>query len=179
MIAQGKIKVNKDESELSGLRRYDRDLCRALKNRRKFRERVKSMKTGPQMSRSIAKLANKALAHREELKRTGKMETIPRGPGPQTYTGQGQVLPQGQGQGQVVAPAGPSSYGQPGAHGGQFRGAGDSIMVGRGMLADLRQLMQKVANATQQTAVAIQSQNPIPNPYVRELQDKQPSILNC
>ena len=88
------------------------------------------------------------------------METIPRGPGPQTYTGQGQVLPQGQGQGQVVAPAGPSSYGQPGAHGGQFRGAGDSIMVGRGMLADLRQLMQKVANATQQTAVAVQSQNP-------------------
>ena len=57
MIAQGKIKVNKDESELSGLRRYDRDLFRALKNRRKFRERVKSMKTGPQMSRSIAKLA--------------------------------------------------------------------------------------------------------------------------
>ena len=72
MIAQGKIKVNKDESELSGLRRYDRDLCRALKNRRKFRERVKSMKTGPQMSRSIAKLANKALAHREELKEQGR-----------------------------------------------------------------------------------------------------------
>ena len=105
------------------------------------------------------------------------METIPRGPGPQTYTGQGQVLPQGQGQGQVVAPAGPSSYGQPGANGGQFRGAGDSIMVGRGMLADLRQLMQKVANATQQTAVAIQSQNPIPNPYVRELQEKQAQYL--
>ena len=105
------------------------------------------------------------------------METIPRGPGPQTYTGQGQVLPQGQGRGQVVAPAGPSSYGQPGAHGGQFRGAGDSIMVGRGMLADLRQLMQKVANATQQTAVAVQSQNPIPNPYVRELQDKQAQYL--
>ena len=72
MIAQGKIKVNKEESELSGLRRYDRDLCRALKNRRKFRERVKSMKTGPQMSRSIAKLANKALAHREELKEQGR-----------------------------------------------------------------------------------------------------------
>ena len=72
MIAQGKIKVNKDESESSGLRRYDRDLCRALKNRRKFRERVKSMKTGPQMSRSIAKLANKALAHREELKEQGR-----------------------------------------------------------------------------------------------------------
>ena len=179
MIAQGKIKVNKDESELSGLRRYDRDLCRALKNRRKFRERVKSMKTGPQMSRSIAKLANKALGTQRRIERTGKMETIPRGPGPQTYTGQGQVLPQGQGQGQgqVVAPAGPSSYGQPGAHGGQFRGAGDSIMVGRGMLADLRQLMQKVANATQQTAVAIQSQNPIPNPYVRELQDKQAQYL--
>ena len=105
------------------------------------------------------------------------METIPRGPGPQTYTGQGQVLPQGQGQGQVVAPAGPSSYGQPGAHGGQFRGAGDSIMVGRGMLADLSQLMQKVANATQQTAVAVQSQNPIPNTYVRELQDKQAQYL--
>ena len=62
-------------------------------------------------------------------------------------------------------------------HGGQFRGAGDSIMVGRGMLADLRQLMQKVANATQQTAVAVQSQNPIPNPYVRELQDKQAQYL--
>ena len=72
MIAQGKIKVNKDVSELSGLRRYNRDLCRALKNRRKFRERVKSMKTGPQMSRSIAKLANKALAHREELKEQGR-----------------------------------------------------------------------------------------------------------
>ena len=72
MIAQEKIKVNKDESELSGLRRYDRDLCRELKNRRKFRERVKSMKTGPQMSRSIAKLANKALAHREELKEQGR-----------------------------------------------------------------------------------------------------------
>ena len=105
------------------------------------------------------------------------METIPRGPGPQTYTGQGQVLPQGQGQGQVIAPAGLSSYGQPAAHRGQFRGAGDSIMVGRGMLADLRQLMQKVANATQQTAVAVQSQNPIPNPYVRELQDKQAQYL--
>ena len=103
------------------------------------------------------------------------METIPRGPGPQTYTGQGQVLPQWQGQ--VFAQAGPSSYGQPGAHGGQFRGAGDSIMVGRGMLADLRQLMQKVANATQQTAVAVQSQNTIPNPYVRELQDKQAQYL--
>ena len=50
-------------------------------------------------------------------------------------------------------------------------------MVGRGMLADLRQLMQKVANATQQTAVALQSQNPIPNPYVRELQDKQAQYL--
>ena len=50
-------------------------------------------------------------------------------------------------------------------------------MVGRGMLADLRQLMQKVSNATQQTAVAIQSQNPIPNPYVRELQDKQAQYL--
>ena len=50
-------------------------------------------------------------------------------------------------------------------------------MVGRGMLADLRQLMQKVANATQQTAVAVQSQNPIPNPYVRELQDKQAQYL--
>ena len=105
------------------------------------------------------------------------METIPRGPEPQTYTGQGQILPQGQGQGQVVTPAGPSSYGQPGAHGGQFRRAGDSIMVGRAMLADLRQLMQKVANATQQTAVAVQSQNPIPNPYVRELQDKQAQYL--
>ena len=35
MIAQGKIKVNKDESELSGLRRYDRDLCRALKKKNK------------------------------------------------------------------------------------------------------------------------------------------------
>ena len=45
MIAQGKIKVNEDESELSGLRRYDRDLSRALKNRRKFREGQKSMKT--------------------------------------------------------------------------------------------------------------------------------------
>ena len=106
------------------------------------------------------------------------METIPRGPGPQTYTGQGQVLIQGQGQGQVVAPAGPSSYGQPGAHGGQFRGAGDSNMVERGMLAELRKLMHKVAcNVTQQTAVAIQSQNPIPNPYVRELQDKQAQYL--
>ena len=50
-------------------------------------------------------------------------------------------------------------------------------MVGRGMLADLRQLMQKIANATQQTAVAVQSQNPIPNPYVRELQDKQAQYL--
>ena len=37
--------------------------------------------------------------------------------------------------------------------------------------------MQKVANATQQTAVAVQSQNPIPNPYVRELQDKQAQYL--
>ena len=162
---------------MSGLRRYDRDLCRALKNRNKFRERVKSMKTGPQMSRSIAKLANKALAHREELKEQGRWKPFLEGQDLRHIPVKVKSSPRGQGQGQVVAPAGPSSYGQPGAHGGQFRGAGDSIMVGRGMLADLRQLMQKVANATQQTAVAVQSQNPIPNPYVRELQDKQAQYL--
>ena len=72
MIAQGKIKVNKDKSELSGLRRYDRDLCRALKNRHNFRERVKSMKTGVQMSRSLAKFSNKALVHREEFEEQGR-----------------------------------------------------------------------------------------------------------
>ena len=33
-----------------------------------------SMRTGPQMSRSIAQLANKALAHREELREQGRWQ---------------------------------------------------------------------------------------------------------
>ena len=126
------------------------------------------------MSRSIAKLANKALAHREELKEQGRWKPFLEGQDLRHIPVKVKSSPRGRGRG---APAGLSSYGQPAAHGGQFRGAGDSIMVGRGMLADLRQLMQKVANATQQTAVAVQSQNPIPNPYVRELQDKQAQYL--
>ena len=74
MIAQRKIKikVNKDEPELSELKRYYRDLCKVLKNRCKCRTRIKSMRTGPQMSRSKANLANKTLAHREELKEQGR-----------------------------------------------------------------------------------------------------------
>ena len=99
MIAQGKIKVNKDESELSGLRRYDRDLCRALKNRRKFRERVKSMKTFPQMSRSIAKLANKALAHREELKEQGRWKPFLEGQDLRHITVKVKSSPRGRGGG--------------------------------------------------------------------------------
>ena len=99
MIAQGKIKVNKDESELSGLRRYDRDLCRALKNRRKFRERVKSMKTFPQMSRSIAKLANKALAHREELKEQGRWKPFLEGQDPRHIPVKVKSSPRGRGRG--------------------------------------------------------------------------------
>ena len=45
MIAQGKIKVNKNQPELRGLKRYDRDLCKVLRNRRKSRARIKSMRT--------------------------------------------------------------------------------------------------------------------------------------
>ena len=45
MIAQGKIKVNKNQPELRGLKRYDRDLCKVLRNRRKCRARIKSMRT--------------------------------------------------------------------------------------------------------------------------------------
>ena len=50
-------------------------------------------------------------------------------------------------------------------------------MVGRGLLSQIKDLMQKVANATQQTAVAVQSQDPVPYPYVRELQEKQAQYL--
>ena len=88
--------------------------------------------------------------------------------------GQGQR--QGQGQIQGHGPEfGPGNG--PGYIGGQFRGAGDSVMVGRGMLAQIKELMQKVANATQQTASAVQSQNPIPNPYVKEFQEQQADYI--
>ena len=73
MIAQGKIKVNKDESELSGLRRYDRDLCRALKNRRKFRgegQEYEDWSTDVQINSQIGPIR---LWHTEkELKEQGR-----------------------------------------------------------------------------------------------------------
>ena len=37
--------------------------------------------------------------------------------------------------------------------------------------------MRKVANATQQIAIAVQSQNIIPNPYIREFQEKQAQYM--
>ena len=81
---------------------------------------------------------------------------------PSIYQGQGQG--QGQGQRSMQGP-GATSYGpgaRPGYGHGQFRGAGDSIMVGRGLLSLIKDLMQKVANATQQ------SQDPVPNLYVKK-----------
>ena len=96
---------------------------------------------------------------------------------PSIYQRQGQS--QGQGQRSMQGPGG-TSYGpgaRPGHGHGQFRGAGDSILVGRGLLSQIKDLMQKVANATQQTVVAVQSQDPVPHPYVRELQEKQAQYL--
>ena len=122
-------------------------------------------------------MANKALAHREELKEQGRWKPFLEGQDLRHIPVKVKSSPRGRGRGksspqqdhQVMdnqEPMEDSSEEQE-----------TSIMVGRGMLADLRQLMQKVSNATQQTAVAIQSQNPIPNPYVRELQDKQAQYL--
>ena len=54
---------------------------------------------------------------------------------------------------------------------------GQETVKWRGLLSQIKDLMQKVANATQQTAVAVQSQDPVPNPYVRELQEKQAQYL--
>ena len=107
MIAQGKIKVNKDQPELRGLKRYDRDLCKVLRNRRKCRDRIKSMRTGPQMSRSIAQLANKALAHREELREQGRWQHFLEGKdlrhittSPQSTNARGKGKGKGRGKGQ-------------------------------------------------------------------------------
>ena len=78
MVASGKIKVNADNPKLRALKTYDKDICQALNNRRKCMERIKSPRTGP-LSRSIASLANTALAHREELGQQGRWKRFLKG----------------------------------------------------------------------------------------------------
>ena len=79
MIAHGKIKVDPEDPEIQPLQTYDRDLCQVLNNRRKCMERLRTARSGPQMSRSIASLANTALAHREELKEQGRWQAFLKG----------------------------------------------------------------------------------------------------
>ena len=79
MIAHGKIQVDAEGPELRPLKTYDKDICQALNNRRKCMERLRSTRIGPQMSRSIASLANMALAHREELRQQGRWQPFLKG----------------------------------------------------------------------------------------------------
>ena len=84
------------------------------------------------------------------------MATISEGAGPQAHT------------------SSPGRGGPGPGYGGRVtRGTGHKLLVGKGTLDKIKQLMEKLVNATQQTAFAIQSQNPIPNPYVTEYQEKQ------
>ena len=79
MVASGKIKVNADNPKWRALKTYDKDICQALNNRHKCMERIKSRRTGPKMSRSIASLANTALGHREELRQQGRWKQFLKG----------------------------------------------------------------------------------------------------
>ena len=89
MVASGKIKVNADNPKLRALKTYDKDICQALNNRRKCMERIKSPRTGPKMSRSIASLANTALGHREELRQQGRWKRFSQGGRYETHGAQG------------------------------------------------------------------------------------------
>ena len=85
------------------------------------------------------------------------METVSQGRGHEAH-----------GAGGGGGPTGPSYGG-----GGVTRGTGHKLLVGLGDLQRKKQLMEKLVNATEQTALAVQSQNPIPNPNVTEFQQKQ------
>ena len=104
MVASGEIKVNADNPELRALKTYDKDICQALNNRRICMERIKSIRTGPKMSRSIASLANTALGNREELRQQGRWKRFLKGEDMRHMEPKGEEEdPQDQGKGEVLA----------------------------------------------------------------------------
>ena len=103
MVASGKIKVNADNPKLRALKTYDKDICQDLNNRRKCMERKCSPKTGPKMSRSIASLANIALAHREELRQQGRWKRFLKGKDMRHMEPKGEEDPQDQVKGEELA----------------------------------------------------------------------------
>ena len=74
LIKDKKINVDPNHPDISGLKQFESDICSSINNKRKYMMRNKSSRTGPKMSRSIAKLANAALAHREELRQSGRWQ---------------------------------------------------------------------------------------------------------
>ena len=103
MVASGEINVNADNRKLRALKTYDKDICQALNNTRKCMERIKSPRTGPKMSSSIASLANTALAHREELRQQGRWKGFLKGEDMRHMQAKGEEDPQDHVKGEELA----------------------------------------------------------------------------
>ena len=88
------------------------------------------------------------------------METVSQGGRYETHGAKGRGGPTGSSQG-----------------GGVSRGAGHRLLVGRGDLQKIKQLMEKLVNVTEQTNLSINEQNPLPSPYVTEFQQKQAAYI--